>query len=60
MNRMSVGLLWLTLRSLLLGDRVRLIDRCLDDLLLLRIEVLGQILVHLRLLLLQAYPTISL
>ena len=59
MNRMSVGLLWLTLCSLLLGDGVRLVDGCLDDLLLLRIEVLGQILVHLWLLLLQAYTTIS-
>jgi hypothetical protein len=43
----------------LLGDGVRLVDGCLDDLLLLRIEVLGQILVHLWLLLLQAYTTIS-
>jgi len=60
MNRMSIGLLRLTLCSLLLGDRVCLVDRCLDDLLLFRSEVLGQTLVHLGLLLLQTCTTVSL
>lgn len=45
--------------SLLLGNHVGLVDRALDHLLLLGVEILGQGLVQLRLFLLQVYFFVS-
>ncbi len=50
----AVGLLY---RNGLLGDDVRLVHRCLDDLLLVGIQVLGKIVIERRLFLLQSCTT---